>query len=120
MRFPKQEYWSGFPCPPPGDLSPGPGIELHLLQLLHWQADSLPLGPPESGEKLTTFPLRAEMKQRCLQGISLQHRQTTSTAQYQKTNNQIKNQPKNKCTFLQRSYRDGHKAHETMLSTTSS
>ena len=66
MRFPKQEYWSGFPCPPPGDLLPRPGIELHLLCLLHWQADSLPLGPPESGEKLTTFPLRAEMKQRCL------------------------------------------------------
>ena len=21
MGFSKQEYWSGFPCPPPGDLS---------------------------------------------------------------------------------------------------
>ena len=27
MGFPRQEYWSGFPCPPPGDL-PDPGIEL--------------------------------------------------------------------------------------------
>ena len=26
MRFSKQEYWSGLPCPPPGDL-PNPGIE---------------------------------------------------------------------------------------------
>ena len=26
MRFPRQEYWRGFPCPPPGDL-PDPGIE---------------------------------------------------------------------------------------------
>ena len=26
MGFSKQEYWSGFPCPPPGDL-PKPGIE---------------------------------------------------------------------------------------------
>ena len=26
MGFPKQEYWSEFPCPPPGDLS-NPGIE---------------------------------------------------------------------------------------------
>ena len=26
MEFFKQEYWSGLPCPPPGDL-PGPGIE---------------------------------------------------------------------------------------------
>ena len=22
MRFPRQEYWSGLPCPPPGDLPP--------------------------------------------------------------------------------------------------
>ena len=27
MRFSRQEYWSGLPCPPPGDL-PDPGIEL--------------------------------------------------------------------------------------------
>ena len=26
MGFSKQEYWSGLPCPPPGDL-PDPGIE---------------------------------------------------------------------------------------------
>ena len=26
MGFAKQEYWRGFPCPPPGDL-PNPGIE---------------------------------------------------------------------------------------------
>ena len=26
MGFSKQEYWSGFPCPPPGDL-PNPGIK---------------------------------------------------------------------------------------------
>ena len=26
MGFPKQEYWSGLPGPPPGDL-PDPGIE---------------------------------------------------------------------------------------------
>ena len=25
MGFPRQEYWSGLPCPPPGDL-PNPGI----------------------------------------------------------------------------------------------
>ena len=27
MGFPKQEYWSGLPFPPPGDL-PNPGMEL--------------------------------------------------------------------------------------------
>ena len=26
MGFPRQEYWSGLPSPPPGDL-PNPGIE---------------------------------------------------------------------------------------------
>ena len=30
MGFSRQEYWSGLPCPPPGDLS-----DPHLL---HWQA----------------------------------------------------------------------------------
>ena len=39
MGFSRQEYWSGFPCPPPGDL-PNPGIE-HASPAL--QVDSLPL-----------------------------------------------------------------------------
>ena len=30
MGFSRQEYWSGLPCPPPGDL-PAPGIELVSL-----------------------------------------------------------------------------------------
>ena len=30
MGFSKQEYWSGLPCPPPGDL-PDPGMELASL-----------------------------------------------------------------------------------------
>ena len=47
MEFSKQEYWSGLPFPPPGDL-PNPGIELvSLMSLLIWQAGSLPLAPPE-------------------------------------------------------------------------
>ena len=33
MEFPRQEYWSGLPCPPPGDL-PNPGIELRSLTSL--------------------------------------------------------------------------------------
>ena len=48
MEFSKQEYWSGLPYPPPGDL-PNPGNEpssLHLLHLLHGQAGSSPLEPP--------------------------------------------------------------------------
>ena len=42
IGFSRQEYWSGFPCPAPGDL-PDPGIELLSPAL---QADSLPLVPP--------------------------------------------------------------------------
>ena len=39
MEFPRQEYWSGLPFPPPGDL-PDPGTKPESLCLLHWQADS--------------------------------------------------------------------------------
>ena len=45
MGFSRQEYWSGLPCPPPGDL-PNPGIKPRLLHFLPWQVDSLPLAPP--------------------------------------------------------------------------
>ena len=37
MGFSRQEYWSGLPCPPPGDL-PDPGIKPGSPAL---QADSL-------------------------------------------------------------------------------
>ena len=36
MGFSRQEYWSGWPSPPPGDL-PDPGINPHLLRFLHWR-----------------------------------------------------------------------------------
>ena len=42
MGFSRQEYWSGLPCPPPGDL-PNPGIK-HRSPAL--QVDSLPSEPP--------------------------------------------------------------------------
>ena len=42
MRISRQEYWSGLPCPPPGDL-PGPGIEPGSPAL---QVDSLPTKLP--------------------------------------------------------------------------
>ena len=43
--FSGQESWSGFPCPPLGDL-PTQGLNLCFLCLPYWQADSLPLEPP--------------------------------------------------------------------------
>ena len=39
MRFSRQGYWSGLPCPPPGD-PPNPGIEPESLCLLNWQVGS--------------------------------------------------------------------------------
>ena len=45
MAFSRQECWSGLPCPPPGDL-PDQGLKPGLLNLLHWQAGSLPLVLP--------------------------------------------------------------------------
>ena len=44
-KFSRQEYWSGLPCPPPGDL-PTQGSNPHLLHLLRWQTASLPLALP--------------------------------------------------------------------------
>ena len=41
-EFSRQEYWSGLPCLPPGDL-PNPGIKPRSPTL---QADSLPSEPP--------------------------------------------------------------------------
>ena len=42
MGFFRQEYWSGLPFPPLG-IFLTQGLNLHLLQLLNWQVDSLPL-----------------------------------------------------------------------------
>ena len=42
MGFSRQEYWSGLPCPPPGDF-PNQGIEPRFPAL---RADSLPSEPP--------------------------------------------------------------------------
>ena len=45
VEFSRQEYWSGLPCPPPGDL-PNPGIKPVSLASLALQADSLYTEPP--------------------------------------------------------------------------
>ena len=42
MGLSRQEYWGGLPFPPPKDL-PNQGSNLCLLNLLHWQVDSLTL-----------------------------------------------------------------------------
>ena len=42
IGFPRGEYWSGLPFPTLG-IFPTHGLNPHLLRLLHWQTDSLPL-----------------------------------------------------------------------------
>ena len=58
MGFSRQEYWSGFQCPPPGDL-PNPGMEPGSPTM---QVDSLlsePSGKPYESKVMhfITFPL---------------------------------------------------------------
>ena len=48
MGFSRQEYWSGWPFPSPGDL-PHPGIKPRSPAL---QADSLPSEPPYYMQKV--------------------------------------------------------------------
>ena len=61
MGASRQEYWSGLPCPPPGDL-PDPGTEPTAPAL---QAGSLPLSHQGS-------PLLEPIEQNKNNGLSLQ------------------------------------------------
>ena len=58
MEFSRQEYWSGLPFPPPGYLH-NSGIHPHLFRLLHWQAASLPLAPPEKPNYLAPLSINS-------------------------------------------------------------
>ena len=67
MGFPRQECWSGLPCPPPGDL-PDPGIKPESSAL---QADSLPSEPRYTGSaQLTCLGWMNEVLSQ-LQGTSI-------------------------------------------------
>ena len=45
LGFPRQAYWSGLPCPPPGDLFPNPGTD-----------PTSPVSPALAGGFSTTAP----------------------------------------------------------------
>ena len=67
MGLTRQEYWSGLPFLPPGDL-PNQGSNWHLL---HWQMNSFPQGHWESPTRsqprpITLEPLRNELRHPCL------------------------------------------------------
>ena len=60
MGFSRQDYWSGLPCPPPGDL-PDPENDPESPAAPALQAESLPLSnwgstPEYSWKGLTTNP----------------------------------------------------------------
>ena len=69
MRFSRQEYWSGLPCPPPGDL-PNPGIKPVSSVL---QADTgtfKPLLTQPPGKPIKEAVIGAETESNnCLQGL---------------------------------------------------
>ena len=50
MGFLRQEYWSGLPRSPTGDLH-NPGIEPCLFPAQYWEVGSLPLVPPGKPRK---------------------------------------------------------------------
>ena len=54
MSFSRQEYCSGLPCPPPGDL-PDPGIKPKSFKSPVWQVDPLLLAPPGKPKFKPTF-----------------------------------------------------------------
>ena len=55
LGFSRQEYWSGVPCPPPGD-PPNAGIEPASPAFFALQADSLPRATREAPViYITTF-----------------------------------------------------------------
>ena len=57
----QQEHWSGWPCPPPGDL-PNAGIEPGLSCHLYWQAGSLPLAPAGKPRAAVGHPLPCQLE----------------------------------------------------------
>ena len=55
IGFSRQEYWTGLPCPPPGDL-PDPGIKPTSPEAPGLQADPLPMshqGSPQNPKPST-------------------------------------------------------------------
>ena len=59
MGFPRQEYWSGLPCPLPGDLL-DPGIKSRSPAL---QPESLPSEPPGKDTKNSDNTIKKDISQ---------------------------------------------------------
>ena len=64
IGFPRQEYWSGFPFPPPGDV-PDPGIEPKFL-----------VSPPSAGDFF--FPFTTEPTEKPKEMLSYENKIITA------------------------------------------
>jgi len=60
MGFSRQEYWSGLPCPPPGDL-PNPGIRPVSLTFPSLVGGFFTTGKPYKGLYALTFGTRIKL-----------------------------------------------------------
>ena len=65
MGFPWQEYWSGLPCTPPGDL-PNPGIELGSPALQSASSAAELLGKPINAHALMRAQLTTQWVLSCV------------------------------------------------------
>ena len=78
-------YWSGLPCPPPGNLLTQ-GSNLHVLCLLHWQGSSLSLpSPGKPQDKWTQIQIFFPHATRKLREVVSQRLHFTSVIGYLKT-----------------------------------
>ena len=68
IGFSQQKYWSGLPCPPPGDV-PNPRIECASPVSPVLQADSLPLSHRGSPLDMFAAAAAAKSRQSCLAPI---------------------------------------------------
>ena len=86
MGFSRQEYWSGLPCPPPGDL-PDPGIEpgsstlqTDSLLLSHWESPEVFYYTPKNQVESANAPeLMLACGGRCWQGTSAHPGESSSS-----------------------------------------
>ena len=65
MGFSRQEYWSGLPCPPPGDL-PDPGTKPTPPAAPALQAVSLPMSHWGNPKNLMSSPQRRLVYSLCV------------------------------------------------------
>ena len=80
--FSRQEYWSGLPCPPPGDL-PNPGIKPRPPALQEDSLPSEPLGKPINTGVCNLFLLQGIFPTQELNPDLLQYRRILYQLSYQ-------------------------------------